>query len=204
MGTSTRTVARGERRLRWVLADLDMQGCRDPRGGRLRVVHVAQSIAGGVASFLEEIAGAQAAAFGRDNVHFVVPAGTDGQLPNVDASQISSFSQTSRSAAALLDFARTAHVAIRRLDPTSYTSILRSRERSFARQCRCARNGRASSTAHMDGPSAWMFRGCCFGTPAPHRLHQLSARQRLCRSTLALGPDAASKIPICSGLFSPR
>jgi hypothetical protein len=94
-----------------------MQGCKDPRGGTLRVVHVAQSIAGGVASFLEEIAGAQAAAFGRDNVHFVVPAGSDGQLPNVDASQISSFSQTSRSAAALLDFARTAHVAIRRLDP---------------------------------------------------------------------------------------
>jgi glycosyltransferase involved in cell wall biosynthesis len=94
-----------------------MHASAGPPRGTVRVVHVAQSIAGGVASFLEEVAGAQAEAFGGENVHFVIPAGSEGQLPNVDTSQITSFAETSRSAGALRDFARTANAAIRRLDP---------------------------------------------------------------------------------------
>lgn len=83
---------------------------------RARVVHVAQTIAGGIASYFEEIAGYQAARFGRGNISFVVPSGTD-YLTRVEASQLMYFESASRRPAALLDFARTARAAIRLLDP---------------------------------------------------------------------------------------
>lgn len=81
-----------------------------------RIVHVAQSIAGGIASYFEEIAEYQSARFGRGNVAFVVPAGAE-YLPRLDPDQLICFASASRSPSALLDFAKTARAAIRRLKP---------------------------------------------------------------------------------------
>lgn len=81
-----------------------------------RVVHVAQSVAGGIASYFEEIAPYQSARFGRENVAFVVPGEFD-YLPSLDSEQLIHFRSASRSPRSLLDFAKTARAAIRRLRP---------------------------------------------------------------------------------------
>jgi len=85
--------------------------------GPPRIVHVAQTIAGGIATIFEEMAPHQTAAFGKANVHFVVPVGSEAHLPSLDRSQIVTFDATSRSPAALLAFGRAASAAIARLDP---------------------------------------------------------------------------------------
>jgi glycosyltransferase involved in cell wall biosynthesis len=82
-----------------------------------RVVHVAQTIAGGIASFFEEIAPYQNDAFGKGNVTFVVPEGSEVHLPTIDRSQIVTFAATSRGPAALLSFGRAATKAVRQLAP---------------------------------------------------------------------------------------
>jgi len=88
-----------------------------PEAEHIRVLHVAQMIAGGVASFFEEIAAYQTEAFGKDNVHFLVPGGSEAHLPNIDPTQIMTFAQTSRRPGALWDFGRVARDAIVRLQP---------------------------------------------------------------------------------------
>ena len=97
---------------------------REPPHGRRqsddrppRIVHVAQTIAGGIATIFEEMAPHQTEAFGRANVTFLVPEGSEAHLPSVDQSQIVTFSATSRGPGALLAFGRSATAAIRRLDP---------------------------------------------------------------------------------------
>jgi glycosyltransferase involved in cell wall biosynthesis len=82
-----------------------------------RIVHVAETIAGGIASFLEEIAPAQNQAFGEENVTFIIPAGSEVHVPSIAASQIVTFAATSRGPGALLSFGREAKAAIQRLDP---------------------------------------------------------------------------------------
>ena len=98
-------------------------GSRRPAGSPARqeapprIVHVAETIAGGIASFFEEIAPYQNKTFGQENVTFVIPAGSEVHLPTIDASQIVTFSANSRGPAALLSFGRQASAAIRRLNP---------------------------------------------------------------------------------------
>lgn len=94
-----------------------MRGSSPLPPNRTRIVHVAQSIAGGVGSFLEEIAPHQAAQFGQNDVYFVVPAGSEVHLPCIDSNQLIFVRSTSRTPAGLLGFAREARAAIRRLRP---------------------------------------------------------------------------------------
>jgi glycosyltransferase involved in cell wall biosynthesis len=84
---------------------------------RLRVLHVAQSVAGGVASYLEELCGYQTARFGSNNVRFLVPVGSEGHLAAVDPIQLAPFSSVDRSPAALIKFAKAANAEIRRFKP---------------------------------------------------------------------------------------
>ena len=88
-----------------------------PEAEHIRVLHVAQMIAGGVASFFEEIATYQSEAFGKENVHFLVPRGSEAHLPSIDPAQIMTFARTSRRPGALFDFGRAARDAILRLKP---------------------------------------------------------------------------------------
>lgn len=81
------------------------------------VVHIAQSVAGGIASYLEEIADYQNERFGAGNVAFVVPAGSE-RFARLDPDQIIGFGSASRRATSLADFASTARSAIDRLKPS--------------------------------------------------------------------------------------
>ena len=83
----------------------------------VRILHIAQSIVGGVASFLEEVAPFQTQLYGADNVHFLIPAGSEAHLGAVDASQILTFAPTGRNPRALLQFRGSAQRAILKLQP---------------------------------------------------------------------------------------
>lgn len=88
-----------------------------PHGQRTRVLHIAQSIAGGVASFLEEIAPYQSERFGPENVRFLAPAGSEAHLPDLLPGQLVTFAPVSREVPALLNFARRASAIIDEFNP---------------------------------------------------------------------------------------
>lgn len=81
-----------------------------------RVLHIAQTTAGGIASYFEEIAAYQAARFGRDNVRFLVPDG-DAHRPKIHPALIRTYGPASRRPAALLRFARAARREIDAFKP---------------------------------------------------------------------------------------
>lgn len=89
----------------------------DPAHQPLRVLHIAQSIAGGIASYFDELAPYQNAVFGSANVAFMVPAGSERHLTAIAPEQIVTFPATSRSPAALLRFALAARTTIRSWKP---------------------------------------------------------------------------------------
>ncbi len=93
-----------------------MTGTSHRQADGVRILHIAQSTAGGIASYFEEIADYQTAAYGRDNVAWVVPKGA-AHLPRVDPGQLITFDSAARSPAALLDFTRTVMNAIDERDP---------------------------------------------------------------------------------------
>lgn len=129
-----------------------MRGPMVPPGQRPRVLHIAQSIAGGVASFLEEIAPYQSERFGADNVRFLMPVGSEAHLPDLLPGQLVSFSPTSRNARALLNFARTAAAVIGEFRP----DIIHLHS-SFAGALRLSRSVRKSGARVIYCPHGWAF-----------------------------------------------
>jgi len=89
---------------------------RESRERRARIIHIAQSTAGGIASYLEEVAAYQSGKFGPGNIAFVVPDATR-HLPHINPDQLIGFDSAARTPAALLQFAKTAYTAVRRLRP---------------------------------------------------------------------------------------
>ena len=83
----------------------------------IRVLHVAQKLIGGIASYFEEIAPYQNDAFGKANVSFMIPSGSEGFLPCVDPAQIITFASTGRQPRALRTFGQEAREVIRRIRP---------------------------------------------------------------------------------------
>lgn len=81
-----------------------------------RILHLAQTTAGGIASYFEEIAPFQSARYGADNVNFVVPSGHE-HLPSIDPRHLITFPSASRDAKSLLDFTRVALRAVDRIKP---------------------------------------------------------------------------------------
>lgn len=86
-------------------------------GAPLRVLHVAQSIAGGVASFLDELAPYQSREWGAANIRFLVPEGSAHHLERVAPAQVATFPRTERSPGDLFDFGRHAVRLIDRFAP---------------------------------------------------------------------------------------
>ena len=82
-----------------------------------RILHIAETIAGGIASFFEEIAPYQNEAFGKANVTFLIPSGSEHHLPRIDPAQILTFSPASRKPRGLTAFRRAGEEAIRRIRP---------------------------------------------------------------------------------------
>ena len=83
----------------------------------VRVLHIAQSVAGGVATFFEELAPYQNETFGEANVNFLIPEGGEIHLPHINPSQIMTFHATSRRPSDLLKFGQAARKAVDLLRP---------------------------------------------------------------------------------------
>ena len=65
--------------------------------GALRVLHVAETIRGGIATYFNELHPYQRACFGRDNVHYVVPSDHRGDLTGFADTEVSEFKRAGRS-----------------------------------------------------------------------------------------------------------
>ena len=63
----------------------------------MKVVHIAQSVKGGIATYLSEILQDQISRFGKDNVVIVIPRGSRGEIALSDCVRIFEFDNVSRS-----------------------------------------------------------------------------------------------------------
>lgn len=83
-----------------------------------RVLHVAETIIGGVSSYLQETIPFQAAALGADNVRVLVPANQAHDLLGVDPSMLLPFERSGRNVRSLISFSLALAEALRRFQPT--------------------------------------------------------------------------------------
>jgi glycosyltransferase involved in cell wall biosynthesis len=72
----------------------------------VKVLHVAETIRGGIASYLNELHPQQKASFGAENVHYIVPSDHRHDLVGIDDSQITTFHRSGRSIAGLFQMLR--------------------------------------------------------------------------------------------------
>lgn len=72
----------------------------------MRVLHVAETIRGGIASYLNELHPQQQASFGSGNVHYVVPSDHRQDLVAIDDDQITPFERSGRSISGLFQMLR--------------------------------------------------------------------------------------------------
>jgi len=118
----------------------------------IRVLHVAQSVAGGIASFFEEIAAHQSQMFGQENVTFLLPSGGERHLPGIAPTQLKQFGSSGRGPGPLLDFALTTIRTIGQLRP----DIVHLHS-SFAGALRVLIPRRRSSSKIVYCPHGWAF-----------------------------------------------
>lgn len=78
----------------------------------MKVLHIAETIRGGIASYLNELHPQQQASFGADNVHYVVPSDHRRDLPGIDDNQITTFERPSRGVAGLFQMLRASMQAL--------------------------------------------------------------------------------------------
>lgn len=83
----------------------------------MRIIHITETVFGGVGAYLDEIGRYQAQSLGPNNVFFLVPEGSAAMLPSIDEAQISEFAYYGRKPAGLIAFARAIARSIARLDP---------------------------------------------------------------------------------------
>lgn len=83
----------------------------------LRVLHVAEVVQGGIATYLEEVAGFQLRRFGGDAVRLVVPQPQIGYLQGLDPATIRGFPRTGRNPASLWAFGRALLAEVRAFRP---------------------------------------------------------------------------------------
>lgn len=84
----------------------------------MRILHITQSLVGGPASYLEELACLQNAEFGVDNVRFLVPSGSQHHLSVELLPQVVTFRSTRRSLPDLVRFAVEVARYVEEFDPT--------------------------------------------------------------------------------------
>ncbi|WP_315833629.1 glycosyltransferase family 4 protein [Bradyrhizobium prioriisuperbiae] len=83
----------------------------------LKVLHVAETVRGGIATYLNELHPHQRMAFGRGNVHYVIPSDHRKDLNGVEDDEISTFRRQDRSVLGLFRMAVTTLQQIRRIQP---------------------------------------------------------------------------------------
>ena len=77
----------------------------------IKLLHVAETIRGGIASYLNELHPQQQASFGAENIHYVVPSDHRGDLA-VDDAQVTTFERSGRSVSGLFHMLRASLQAI--------------------------------------------------------------------------------------------
>jgi glycosyltransferase involved in cell wall biosynthesis len=85
--------------------------------GTLRVLHVAETVRGGIATYLNELHPLQRASFGRGNVHYVIPSDHRDDLVGFEDREITLFQREGRNFSSLFRMAFTALREIRRRQP---------------------------------------------------------------------------------------
>jgi len=119
----------------------------------IRVLHVAQSVAGGVASFFEEIAAYQSRVCGDGNVSYLIPAGSEPHLPGIDPARLIAFAATTRRPDDLLKFGQAARHAIRRMNP----DIVHLHSSFAGAVVRAFLPGSSKDPALIYSPHGWSF-----------------------------------------------
>jgi glycosyltransferase involved in cell wall biosynthesis len=121
----------------------------------LRVLHIAETVAGGIASFLEEVVPHQVSAFGSENVRVAVPTCVEAHLPQIDPRQIISCGAGGRSPGKLLKFTTAAMRIIREYQP----DVLHLHSSFAGATIRAATmlSGKASRPRIIYCPHGWSF-----------------------------------------------
>ncbi|WP_245477215.1 glycosyltransferase [Bradyrhizobium guangzhouense] len=77
----------------------------------IKLLHIAETIRGGIASYLNELHPQQQASFGAENIHYVVPSDHRGDLA-IDDAQMTTFERSGRSVSGLFHMLRASLQAI--------------------------------------------------------------------------------------------
>jgi glycosyltransferase involved in cell wall biosynthesis len=85
--------------------------------GALKVLHVAETIRGGIATYFNELHPHQRASLGRGNVHYVVPSDHRDDLVGFEDTEVSVFKRSGRSVLGLFRMALVTLREIRRIQP---------------------------------------------------------------------------------------
>jgi glycosyltransferase involved in cell wall biosynthesis len=85
--------------------------------GTLKVLHVAETIRGGIATYLNELHPYQCVSYDRDNVHYVVPSDHRDDLVGFEDAEVSVFKRAGRSLPGLLRMAMVTFQQVRRVRP---------------------------------------------------------------------------------------
>lgn len=83
----------------------------------MRVLHVAETVRGGIATYFNELQPLQKGRFGSGNVRFVIPADHRNDLSGFDDEDVSSFKRSGRSVPGLLRMALATLREVRRMQP---------------------------------------------------------------------------------------
>ena len=83
----------------------------------MRVLHVAETIRGGIATYLNELHPHQRKSLGAGNVHYVIPSGHRADLVGIDDAEITEFSRSDRGISGLFRMLFATLRAVHRLQP---------------------------------------------------------------------------------------
>lgn len=161
-----------------------------------RVLHIAQSTAGGIASYFEEIAPFQSERFGASNVAFVVPAGA-AHMPSIAREQLVCFRSALRGPRALIDFLRTALGAVNSFRP----DIVHLHSSFAGAMLRPLLKARRSRPRIVYCPHGWAFG--METAPAKQRTYALVERQ-LARMTDLIHVVSQSEFDLAARFGLPR
>ncbi|KJC49536.1 glycosyl transferase [Bradyrhizobium sp. LTSP885] len=83
----------------------------------MKILHVAETVRGGIASYLNELHPQQRASFGAGNVHYVVPSDHRDDLVGIEDAEITTFDRSGRSVSGLFQMLRATLQAIDVMQP---------------------------------------------------------------------------------------
>lgn len=83
----------------------------------IKVLHIAETIRGGIASYLNELHPQQELSFGAENVHYVIPSDHRRDLVGIDNNQITTFQRSGRGVSGLFQMLRASMQALDAFKP---------------------------------------------------------------------------------------